>query len=755
MELTKISYLHDEIPELSGGFLDKEKIHIGSGPASDPVQALEVALATMKLARRLGVVTLGGSDSDSLPYSEGGRRLLFDAPLTSALVNRKFSFLRGWRQFESCIKGFNSLGLMSEHVIRVATALKGKPLSEVNDLKRHFLGSRKVAGEGGAVFSPDDLAGLSESDYLEVDGFDLAVWLCFGRRTIVCSTSSNMGVTTHQSLRLMQKLRLPFHGKEFTLLNRTEGRLVIWCPDERADFMNEEKTQLLRSLERDQPQITSLRTYINRLQRDPGALRDALVCGGFFFPTNPQSREEMQNLLFVALNELGKERKTDVEGVLEDSLVRATLGSLNCQIRDGEVIVLEGIEGGIHGLMAPYIIMLDEFVGRNLGKSVSTWNQASIGAALAAAVLADQILRNPAMLPDNLRGELNSLFPSLSRFLDSNRLGSDLQTQIHGVFDIANLQSLAQFLGVVVENHLSGRGTAYVGLGSSSYSNGNRCYEILTQSIVRRGAFRGKEAFHPATHTVNPFAQAVVFGEDLYRFIRSRNETSIDQAMLRDCMAHVRKPEPAGAAALAGYLLSRLDKQTLSLAELAHMLRLAGFSQETFLEFAGYPAGGSGARTFVQQAHDEGILMGTFAGQMLMLLDWNLRDLGEVSANEKTKSKVRYWGAPLDDIAFEYLNGQTCVYLTGDNTRQPSETLFRALAEGCLRNAEAIGRFISEIPAVRPQSNGGSTTAAAYLMLYRVSKTFSSFGERIESVSRKWAHEALSRDSRDQRPGGQ
>jgi hypothetical protein len=39
--------------------------------------------------------------------------------------------------------------------------------------------------------------------------------------------------------------------------------------DERADFMNEEKTRFLRALEKDLPQITSLRTYINRQQRDP------------------------------------------------------------------------------------------------------------------------------------------------------------------------------------------------------------------------------------------------------------------------------------------------------------------------------------------------------------------------------------------------------------------------------------------------------------------------------------------------------
>lgn len=745
---SKVSYLHHEIPELSVGFLDKEKIHVGAGGATDPARAMDIALATMKLARRLGITSAHDATGEGLPYAEQSDALLFTAPLTSALVNKKFAYLRGWRQFDSCVKGFNSLGLMAEHVVSELTRFRRLGMRRVNELKLEFLRSRQDR-EDRPVFGARDLEGLDASEFLEIDNFDLAVWRCFGRRTIVCSTSSNMGISTHQALRLMQSQQLGFRGKRFTLLDRTEGSLVIWCPDERADFMNAEKTALLRALEQDQPQITRLRTYINRQQRDPGALKDALVAGGFFFPTNPQSKEEMQQLLFVALNQLAQERNVDVEGVLEDPNVRVTLDTLNCETDAGKVIVHEGVEGGIHGLMVPYVILLDECIGRNLGKSVAVWNQASIGAALAGAVLADRILRDPDVLPDNVRGELNSLFPALSRFLDSYRLGRDLKTEIHGVFDVANLQSLAQLLGVVVEHHLSGRGTAYVGLGSSSYSNGNRCYEILAESIASRGAFRGKPAFHPATHTLNPFAQAVIFGEDLFRFLRQREvRAPIDAATLGDCQAHVRKPEPAGAAALAGYFLARFDTGTLSVVELACMLRLAGFSQETFLEFAGYAAAGRGARTFLQHAQDEGVRMATFARQMLLLLDWSLKDLERTAAVEKRKSKVGYWESPLDDATFEYLNGETCVYLTGDNTGQPSSALVKSLAESCLRHQDAIARFLTESAQVIPEQAATSPAATVTLLLYRLAKRVSAFGERFETMSRKWAHQALSRHSR-------
>jgi hypothetical protein len=92
----------------------------------------------------------------------------------------------------------------------------------------------------------------------------------------------------------MQKKPVTLAGKNFTALNDDEGWLIIWCPDEQADFMNAEKTEHLRSLETEQPPLTVLHTYINRKQRDPGALKDALDSGGYFFPTNPQSSDELQ-----------------------------------------------------------------------------------------------------------------------------------------------------------------------------------------------------------------------------------------------------------------------------------------------------------------------------------------------------------------------------------------------------------------------------------------------------------------------------
>jgi hypothetical protein len=704
MKVQKVCYIHDEIPELSVEALDNGKIYVVPGHDDDPGRSLEVALATMKLAERIGILPVRQAGPEGLPYTDANDNLLFSAPLTSALFQKRCSYLRGWKQFDSCVKGFNSLGLMAEHILQELGRFERRPVSEVDQLKRKFLSSRLVPDGGPQethpVFSRGEIEGLSQSDLQEINLFDLATWGCFAQRTIVCSTSSNMGISLHQALRLMQKLTRTFRGKPFTSLNRTEGSLVIWCPDERADFMNREKTTLLRALEDERPKLTKLRTYINRQQRDPGALKDALIAGGFFFPTNPQSAEELQQLLFVALNDLARERGTSLEEIVrQDPNVCTTLNSLGCRIEAGTVIIQVGVEGGIHGLMIPYLILLNEFLrsNSNLGKSVAAWNQASIGAALAAAALADRMLRSPETLPDRLRRELSRLFPVLGLFLETSQLGRGLETRIHGVFDVANLQSLAQLLGVVVKNHLSGRGTAYVGLGSSSYSNGNRCFEILLKSSEDRGAFRGKAAFHPATHAVNPFAQAIIFGEDLFRFLRHRRlRGPIDAHTLRECRNHTRKPEAAGAAALAGYLLARLDMRTLSVVEVAYMLRLVGFTRERFLEFAGYAPDGDGGRTFLQQAREEGQFMEALARHMLLLLDWSVAELRRVATTERIKSKLRYQEAPIDDATFEDLNGETCLYLTGDNTQQPSDQLVEALAETCVRNQGAIAQFLTD-----------------------------------------------------------
>ena len=496
-------------------------------------------------------------------------------------------------------------------------------------------------------------------------------------------------------------------GRTITLLNHDEGRLIIWCPDERADFMNQEKATLLRRLEAELPKLTTLRTYINRQQRDPGALNDAIACGGYFFPTNPQSINEVQNLLFVSLASQSTDPEKAIRAAVADPQARFTLESLGCQIDEnlGLIKVGRGVEGGIHGLMVPYFLMLEEILESGHDPLLSTWNQASIGAALAAAVLADNVFRNPSCLKHDIRAKFEDFFPNITRCSRSLEGSSDVRakTELHGVFDIANIQSLAQLLGVVVTRHLAGRSTAYVGLGSSSYSNGNRCFEIIDESFRRNGVFRGRDTFHPATHSLNPVAQALVFGEDVLRILNYAKSRDIEpEEILILLRKRARKPEPAGAASLAGYLLARLDTDTLSVFEIGYSLRLLGFNKSLFLEFVGQKPNNEGEENFLQLAFEEGPYMGQFCVDILNLLEWPLATLRERS-NSQLEFRSKNEIVSQANVNQADAEKMSVIYLTGDNTEQPSNQFIESfLVEAQHRLAEHQNEFRSNSENLLP-----------------------------------------------------
>jgi hypothetical protein len=155
---------------------------------------------------------------------------------------------------------------------------------------------------------------------------------------------------------------------------------------------------------------------------------------------------------------------------------------------------------------------------------------------------------------------------------------------------------------------------------------------ILKQSLLCNGPFMGKATFHPATHTLNPVAQALIFADDMHRAASQPAFAGMStEERVRYIMQHAKKPEPAGAAAMAGYLLARLDERTLSVVELAAVLRLAGFDAALFLEFAGFNKDVQGTNWFLQEASEEGPSMETLAKQFLQLLDRDLPDLTSTS----------------------------------------------------------------------------------------------------------------------------
>ena len=625
----------------------------------------------------LDIAELIGIECEYSTPTTNAEVLTTELPQFSHIADVVVYGLRGWNYFQSCVKGFNSLGLIAEQVNIVLKAYENDSKLKEHDWEK-FISTRiefeRAIKSGNLIEYSNRLKKRSNSSS---DVLCLAIWKTFAERPIICSTSSNMGISLHECLRAFQVKQISHNDKVFSLLRPDEGKLIIWCPDREADFMNNEKSDMLESLCAELPNTTILRTYINRQQRDPGALSDALESGGYFFPTNPQSEEEVQNLLFVGLKELAQKRNKKVEELLTEVNVQELLNSLGATVNENVVVVTRGVQGGIAGLMIPYLIMIEEHVKRNCKQknmpSVSTWNQASIGAALAAAVLADKILRNKNILTQSNIELFNRRFSHISQYWP--KISSLLKkSKVHGLFDLANIQSLAQLLGVTVLRHTSGRGTAFVGLGSSSYSNGNSCFNILNDSSKESLSFWGAKTFHPATHTLNYVAQAITYGEGLSLYKSGR---------ISDLSSY-KKPEPAGAAALAGFLLYMLDNNLMSIYEIAFLLKCFGFDRSKFLQFCNYNPSQEDNDSFVQLAFEEGPSMGNFAANLLNLLD---EDHEELAVNLKsqrvisTENKLKHSSDSSNNWAVIDKNYEYYIYLTGDNTIQPNASLKSKLAE--------------------------------------------------------------------------
>jgi hypothetical protein len=614
-------------------FIENEKILVSDQDDLDLNSYIEIAVQTHRLGLKINAID---QDVNSL----------ITETLIGDSLNSQINFLNGNTNFNSSIKAYNALGLMAEQVLLKNKEFNSLTRDERVSKWREFLVSRKI--NHNELFTEQELDNLKWEEVSNLDNLNLMIWMTFAHVPIVCSTSSNMGIALHEALRMCQQTNFTFREKSIPTLNNGEGKLIIWCPDPEADFMSPEKTAYLNKIANEEPKLTTLRTYINRIERDPGALKEALSVGGYFFPTNPQSKMELRNLIYPFLTE-----------TLND-LNERTLQSLEIKKEKSQFRINKGIEGGLAGLMVPYFMMLDQNLGSNLNKNSFVWNQASIGAALAAAVLAEDVMKKPKLMNDYSKKIILEEWPKLGIEIDG-LLRAKSKRQIIGVFDTANLQSLAQLLGVVVTRHRSGRGSPFVGLGSSSYSNGNLCFDILKSSEKNGKSFLGSENFFPATHAINPIAQAIIYGSLITKLPVMQGTENF-------------KPEPAGAASLAGFLLHQLDNSFLSTIELGLLLRKLGYTNALLMELAYNEDSEVMRNRWLTIADDEGDFMGNLIKDIFYFLELPTDVLIAMSRTEK-KTSIR-------NLKRKKINSKANIfYLTGNNTSQPSKNFRQKLLE--------------------------------------------------------------------------
>src|SRR5689334_18512679 len=106
-------------PEMPAGTGPREGfVVLADAGNPDAVEPFGVALCTIRIARRLGVLPTAVRRDGLLPYAKDHDNLVFDAPVASWIANLRIRYLRGWKDYESCVKGFNGLGLISDLVVR-------------------------------------------------------------------------------------------------------------------------------------------------------------------------------------------------------------------------------------------------------------------------------------------------------------------------------------------------------------------------------------------------------------------------------------------------------------------------------------------------------------------------------------------------------------------------------------------------------------------------------------------------------------
>ncbi|MBE9114281.1 hypothetical protein IQ249_00070 [Lusitaniella coriacea LEGE 07157] len=597
--------------------------------------SIRYALLAIRLARKLNFGLIDKEFCQS-------QKLLSYSPVLSELFGKRIALLSGWSEFENSVKAFQVFGLIAETIFPIFSELevlqdkKNRGVIEANKQlekrKQLFLISRKNR-EGNLIFQNREIT----REILEkVDPIYLALWEVFAHRSIVCTTSSNFGLSWHNVLTCMQKFPISLKDRNYHILNQDEGNLVIWCPRRGSDIMRYEKDDILQETINSSSLKCHLSRYDSREERDIKALNQVIETSGYFFPTTPQSEANVDKILASIFQ---------INPSLKEEISQTLLNNLRTPIR-----------GAIYGAIIPYLSLLDEFIHSNsLLESnsslqnislLSVYNPTSIGATLASFVAGDMLLHTPDILSRLNQKEMSILeseFPTLKKYLEAHNGYLDFKLLIHAIPDHHTRPGIAGSFNVS-SSHTPGDGKKFMGLGSSGFSNNSLLQTIIIDSVKHNGAFKGKTHIHPTTHTMGYIAAALTFASEI--------EQHGNRAKL---------PELAGSFAIAGILQEYVDRYLLSPEEVAWTLKKVGIGLNEFIDLN--PEDYQTPEGFIKRVSTEGEAMESFGQQFIAALKRDFKTLSiEVSKIRAARNSKECSWFPL-----------VVAHRTGDYCTQPSQ----------------------------------------------------------------------------------
>ncbi|MBO1351176.1 MAG: hypothetical protein EBE86_029165 [Hormoscilla sp. GUM202] len=483
---------------------------------------------------------------------------------------------------------------------------------------------------GNLILPPER---LTDEILQAVKPIHLALWEAFASKPIVCATSGNFGIAWYEVLAKMQSQPVKIADKKIYILNQDEGELLIWCPRRGSDIMRNEKDDILQDKINSSSLKCHLCRYENRKERDVKAICQVLENSGYFFPTNPQSEENMKALLV----EISQENRNLLEKA----------SRLGLKLKSS-------IRGGMYGAMIPYLYFLNEFVQEEClfdiegSTKASVYNPTSLGGTLAGFVEADMSLHQADILSTLDPEELSVLereLPALKQYLDLHNGSLDFQTLIYAVPDNHTRPGIAGAFKVT-SPHIPGDGKKFMGLGSSGFPYNSLPQEVIMRSVNNNGSFKGETHVCPTTHTMGYIAAALTFASEIQQYGKA-----------------AKLPELAGSFAVAGLLQAWVDKDIISAKEVAWILKRSGIGLEEFTALN--PEDYQTETDFLLRAKSEGEGMGSFAERFVSYLAQDFQTL----ANE-----VRQYRAscePRECSRYPLI----VAHRTGDYCLQPSEEL--------------------------------------------------------------------------------